>query len=129
MVVHVIFVPSYTSERVASAMRQRMKQNRPERMVKTMRKTPVLLPNSVLRRLGSRSACVIAILSSPTELQLMQPQEEETHHGFCLSFSMTKENYGIAWNKGCFKAKDSWVLSFNAKYSHKERLLVLKFLL
>jgi hypothetical protein len=49
--------------------------------------------------------------------------------GFVRVFQLTKENCGIAWKKGCFKAKDSWVLSFNAKYSHKERLLVLKFLL
>jgi hypothetical protein len=103
-----------------------MKQNRPQRMVKTMRRTPVLLPSSVLRRLGSRSACVTAILSGPKELQLMQPQEERKTSWDLLSFSMTKarENCGIAWNKGCFKAKDSRVLSFNAKYSHKDGLMV-----
>lgn len=51
-----------TSERVASAIRQRMKQNKPQRMVRTMRRTPSLLPKSVLRRLGARSACVTAMV-------------------------------------------------------------------
>jgi len=46
---------------VASAMRHRMKQKRPIRIVRTIRKAPVLLLKSVLLLLGSRSACVIAI--------------------------------------------------------------------
>lgn len=50
-----------TSERVASAVRQKMKQNRPNRIVKTMRSAPVLLARSVLFGLGARSACVTAI--------------------------------------------------------------------
>lgn len=38
-----------------------MKQKRPQRMVNTMRTAPVLLPSSVLRGLGARSAWVTAI--------------------------------------------------------------------
>lgn len=53
-----------TSERVASAMRHRTKQKRPIRIVRTMRKAPVLLLKSVFLLLGSRSACVIAIFRS-----------------------------------------------------------------
>ncbi|KAK6254428.1 hypothetical protein SCA6_015733 [Theobroma cacao] len=71
-----------TWERVASAMRQRMKQNRPQRMVKTMRTTPVLLPNSVLRRLGARSACVTAtvlgIFEVPKKIEFMQVPWKKT---------------------------------------------------
>lgn len=39
-----------------------MKQHKPQRMVNTMRETPVLLPNSVPGGLGARSACVTALL-------------------------------------------------------------------
>lgn len=38
-----------------------MKQHKPQRMVETIRTTPVLLPNSVPWGLGARSACVIAV--------------------------------------------------------------------
>ena len=51
-----------TWERVASATRQRTKQNRPQAMVKTTRKAAVLLPKSVLPGLGARSACVTALV-------------------------------------------------------------------
>jgi hypothetical protein len=51
-----------TSERVDSAMRQRMKQNKPNSIVIT-RKALVLQLKFVLLVLGSRSACVTAILS------------------------------------------------------------------
>lgn len=54
-------VVSGTSERVASATRHRMKQRKPQRIVKTIRKTPILLPSSKLPRLGARSACVTGI--------------------------------------------------------------------
>ncbi|BAT80322.1 hypothetical protein VIGAN_02332300 [Vigna angularis var. angularis] len=43
---------SCTSERVASAMRHRMKQKRPIRIVRTIRKAPVLLLKSVFLLLG-----------------------------------------------------------------------------
>lgn len=46
-------------------MRHRMKQKRPNRIVRTIRKAPVLLLKSVLLLLGSRSACVTAILCDP----------------------------------------------------------------
>lgn len=51
----------HTTERVASAIRQRTKQKRPQRMHMIMRIVPALLPISVLERLGARSACVTAI--------------------------------------------------------------------
>lgn len=47
---------------MASAIRHRMKQKRPQRRVKTMRKRPVLLPKAVRGRLGERSACVTAFV-------------------------------------------------------------------
>lgn len=70
-----------TLERVTSAIRHRMKQNRPQRMVKTVRKAPVLLPKPVSGRLGARSACVtailFAILESKTARIIHAGQEEE----------------------------------------------------
>nr|GMD89306.1 hypothetical protein Iba_chr14cCG15520 [Ipomoea batatas] len=50
-----------TSERVASAMRERMKQLSPRIMEQTMITRPVLLLRSVLGGLGARSAWVTAI--------------------------------------------------------------------
>jgi len=43
-----------------------MKQSKPNRIVKTIRKAPVLLLKSVLLLFGSRSACVTAIFYDPS---------------------------------------------------------------
>jgi hypothetical protein len=42
-----------------------MKQNKPNKIVTTIRKAPVLLLKSVLLLFGSRSACVTAIFNDP----------------------------------------------------------------
>jgi len=47
-------------------MRHKMKQSKPNRIVKTIRKAPVLLLKSVLLLFGSRSACVTAIFYDPS---------------------------------------------------------------
>lgn len=47
---------------MASALRERMKQQRPKRIERTMRNTPVLLSRLLPLRLGARSACVTAII-------------------------------------------------------------------
>ena len=49
-----------TSERVASAKRERTKQRRPQRMQAMVRMTPVLLARLTPRGLGARSAWVMA---------------------------------------------------------------------
>jgi hypothetical protein len=46
-------------------MRHKMKQNKPNKIVTTIRKAPVLLLKSVLPLFGSRSACVTAIFNDP----------------------------------------------------------------
>lgn len=47
-----------TWERVASAKRERMKQRRPHKMQRMVRRAPVLLDSSKPRGLGAKSACV-----------------------------------------------------------------------
>lgn len=89
---HVINKTS-TFERVASAMRHRMKQNSPNSIVRAMRKTPVLLLKSVFLLLGSRSACVTAII-------VWVDEKHNSHNRFlCLELNFLCYAKNIEKNK------------------------------
>lgn len=60
---------------MASAIRHIAKEKMPNRIVRTIRKAPVLPLKHVFPRLGSRSACVTAILCSIVWVQ-------ERHNSF-----------------------------------------------
>lgn len=118
-----IFLLRRTMERVASAIRQRMKQKRPQRMHMIRRTVPALLPSSVLERLGARSACVTAITAGMIYQKGVRLRQDHWWKIgiWALFFSpvVGRDNCRIAWRKGCLKAKDSWVQGFTHKLSHK----------
>ncbi|KAJ8636340.1 hypothetical protein MRB53_010607 [Persea americana] len=72
-----------TTDRIASAMRHRMKHERPQRMAKTMRKAPSFPPKSALRRSADRSACVTAIFLAIWAAELKLTEVRSWWNGSC----------------------------------------------
>jgi hypothetical protein len=52
-------------------------------------------------------------------MQVQEDEEENKNYIFKIHYIKRTVECRIAWSKGCLKAKDSQVLAFSVKYSHK----------